>query len=174
MTTTADRHSGSLLTDVIKVSPAPTPARALLTVAVTDSGGGTRVATLDGRVVGVAVWQEPGRYPMTARRQLAAFPRLLPMTVRLGRRAPEIQRLGAAVDSLFPTRPVRYLQALGVAPAEQNRGVGGRLVADGLSTADLAAEEVYLETSMHANVGYYEKQGFALVPTEGRCSPGVP
>ncbi len=143
-----------------------TALRCVVAVALADSGRHVRAAFLDGRVVGAAVWQPPGRYPMSGWRQVRAVPRMLPL-VRLGRRARDVQQFGAAIDAAFPSMPVRYLQALGVAPDAQGRGVGSRLLADGLAEADMAVESVYLETGKADNVAYYERYGFALTPPPG-------
>jgi ribosomal protein S18 acetylase RimI-like enzyme len=137
--------------------------RRLLAVAVADAGPHARVAERDGRVVGVAVWQPPGRYPMSARRQLRAAPRLVPVLLRLGPRFAELRRMGEAVDAAFPTDPVLYLQVLGVAPALQRRGVGAALLAAGLRAADSDGVDAYLETAGEANVAYYRGHGFELV-----------
>jgi ribosomal protein S18 acetylase RimI-like enzyme len=150
-----------------------TALRALVGFALADAGQATRVAVSDGRVVGVAVWQPPGRYPPGRARRLRGVPRLLPMAT-LGRRGRDIQRLGSAIDAVFPATPVRYLQVLGVAPAAQGQGAGSRLLTDQLSRSDAAGETVYLETGKPANVAWYETRGFALVAPGGPLYPGGP
>jgi ribosomal protein S18 acetylase RimI-like enzyme len=146
--------------------------RALVDVAVADAGVHARVAVQDGEVVGAAVWQPPGRYPMSTWRQLRSLPRMLPLA-RLGARARAVQRFGGALDGLFPAHPVRYLQILGVAPAAQGRGAGSRLMAEGCATADRAGEAIYLETGKPANVAYYEARGFTVL-ADGPVFPGGP
>ncbi len=137
--------------------------RRVIGVAVTDSGRHARVAERGGEVVGVAVWQPPGRWPMSRGLQLRALPRMLPVLARLGARAGDVRRAGEAVDAAFPADPVTYLQVLGVAPAVQRRGVGALLLTEGLAAADAAGSDVYLETSAAANVTYYEGHGFHLL-----------
>ena len=151
-----------------------TALRSLVGVALAASGSQARVALTGGRVVGGAVWQLPGRYPMSAWRQIRSVPRMLPMLVRLRTRARDVQRFGEAIDGVFPATPVRYLQVLGVASTEQGRGVGSQLLADGLVDADAAGEEVYLETGKAANVAYYQGHGFALVAPGGPLYDGGP
>lgn len=148
--------------------------RCLVGVALADSGSHTRVAMAGGRIVGTAVWQPPGHYPLSAWRQARAVPRLLPMMARLGRRAAAVRRFGDALDAVFPPEPVRYLQILGVAPQAQGGGVGSRLLADGLADADAAGEEVYLETGKPANTAYYERHGFALITPMAALYDGGP
>lgn len=150
-----------------------TVLRAVVAVAVADAGEHVRVAERDGRIVGVAVWQPPGRYPMSTGRQLRAVPQLLPL-IRLRDDGRAAQRLGDALDSVFPAEPVRYLQALGVAPAAQGSGVGSALVAEGLVTADAGGETVYLETGKEQNVAYYRSRGFQLVTPGAPVFPGGP
>jgi ribosomal protein S18 acetylase RimI-like enzyme len=150
-----------------------TALRALVGFALADAAEATRVAVSDGAVVGAAVWQPPGRYPPGRGRRLRGLPRLLPMAA-LGRRARDIQRLGTAIDAVFPATPVRYLQALGVAPAAQGQGIGSRLLTDQLTRSDAAAETVYLETGKPGNVAWYEARGFALVAPGGPLYPDGP
>ncbi|MCV2490113.1 GNAT family N-acetyltransferase [Geodermatophilus sp. YIM 151500] len=142
--------------------------RTLVGVAIADSGRHARVALAGGRVLGAAVWQPPGRYPMTAWRQARALPRMLPLLVRRPGEARAIRRLGDALDRAFPSTPVRYLQVLGVAPAAQGRRIGARLLREGLAAADAADEVTYLETGKPANVDWYRTHGFDLV------APGAP
>jgi ribosomal protein S18 acetylase RimI-like enzyme len=148
--------------------------RSLLGVALADSGPHARVAVAGGRVVGAAVWQPPGRYPMTGVRQARALPHMLPMLVAAPRPARRIRRLGEALDAVFPREPVRYLQVLGVAPDAQGRGVGSRLLREGLQAATAAGEDVYLETGKEANVAYYERHGFRLLAPGGPAYDGGP
>jgi predicted N-acetyltransferase YhbS len=142
--------------------------RTILTVALVDAGGHAQVAVRDGAVVGAAIWQPPGRYPMTAARQARTVPRMLALGAVLGRDMRTVVRFGARIDAVFPSRPVRYLQALGVAPGAQRAGVGAALLREGLDRADAGGEETYLETGAADNVGYYARWGFAPV------APGVP
>lgn len=148
--------------------------RSLLGIVLADVGQRATVADVDGRVIGVAAWQPPGRYPMTWWRQLRAAPRLLPVIARLRSRFREVQRLGEAVDAAFPRDRVQYLQVLGVAPAAQRRGVGSALLADGLAAADAAGADTYLETGSEANVAYYEAHGFELIAPGGPLHEGGP
>jgi GNAT superfamily N-acetyltransferase len=141
--------------------------RSLVGVALADSGRHARVAVADGRVLGAAVWQPPGRYPMDGWRRARAVPRMMPMLVATGRGSRDIRRLGDAIDAVFPSTPVRYLQVLGVAPAAQGHGVGARLLADGLAAADAADEVTYLETGKPENVDWYRARGFELLAPGG-------
>lgn len=167
------REAASVLTEALLADPAWTlvvpdeaerrPAlRAVVSAALADSGPHVRAVEHDAAVVGVAVWQPPGRYPMGTWRQLRAARHLVPL-VRSRAAAGPVRRLGDSLDSLFPATPVRYLQALGVAPAHQGSGIGGALLADGLQQARGEQVDVYLETGDASNVGYYERHGFVLL-----------
>lgn len=56
-----------------------------------------------------------------------------------------------------------YLLALGVDPAQQGRGLGGRLIEPVLAKADAAGLTCYLETLKRSNLAFYEKHGFQIV-----------
>jgi GNAT superfamily N-acetyltransferase len=66
-----------------------------------------------------------------------------------------------------------YLMALGVAPSEQGKGIGGALLQPGLSQADADGLPCYLETFHERNVPFYEKYGFK-VSFDGRITNGGP
>lgn len=141
---------------------------AVLGVAVRASGPLTAVALRDGRLLGAAVWQAPGRYPFGPRQRLAAVPALLPMLLRLRGRGRDVARFGTAVDAAFPPEPLRYLQALGVTPTAQGQGIGAALLTAGLALADRRGDACYLETAKAGNVAYYRRYGFELL---GQAAP---
>jgi len=151
-----------------------TALHALLGFALADAGRHARVAVAGSDVLGAAVWQPPGRYPVSVLRRLRGLPHMVPMVIGLGRRTRDIQQLGSALDAAFPARPVRYLQALGVAPSAQGRGIGSRLLAEQLTRSDAAGECVYLETGKEANAAWYESRGFVLVAPGGPLYRGGP
>jgi GNAT superfamily N-acetyltransferase len=148
---------------------------ALTGVALRTSAGASRAAVgADGDVLGVAVWQAPGDYPPGRLRTLRTAAPALPSMLRLGRQARDLQRFGAALDACYPTTPVRYLQALGVAPHAQGRGVGRALLAEGLAVARAEQVPVYLETGKRENVAYYEGNGFVLLEPGRALHPDGP
>lgn len=140
-----------------------TALNALFTIALRDAADQTRVAVAGDEIVGAGVWYAPGTHPMTRWRKLRAAPTMTLLALRIRRKLTPLARFGAEVERAFPTTPARYLQALGVRPDWQGRGVGGALLRDGLATADAADEDVYLETAEEANVGYYERFGFHVM-----------
>jgi len=138
--------------------------RTLTDIAFRYHASEVRVAVVDGQVAGVAVWVPPGRYPLPFAARLRVTPRMLGLALRIGGRIRDVAGFGSSIDAVFPTEPVRYLQALGVGPGYQGRGIGTALLSDGLAKADAAHEVVYLETSLDRNVRLYGRQGFTVVP----------
>lgn len=149
--------------------------RTLTDIALRYQPSEVRVGVVDGEVAGVAVWVPPGRYPLPFAARLWVTPRMLGLALRIGARIRDVAGFGSSIDAVFPTEPVRYLQALGVGPGRQGRGIGTALLGDGLAKADAAHEAVYLETSLERNVRLYGAQGFTVVPgSPGPLSDGGP
>jgi GNAT superfamily N-acetyltransferase len=67
--------------------------------------------------------------------------------------------------------PHWYLMLLGVDPPRQGQGLGGTLMSDVLKRADIAGQDVYLETQKARNVPFYRKHGFEVVENF-RCHGG--
>lgn len=152
-----------------------TALRTLTDIAFRYHASEVRVAVADGEVAGVAVWVPAGRYPLPFAARLRVTPRMLGLALRIGGRIRDVAGFGSSIDAVFPTEPVRYLQALGVGPGHQGRGIGTALLGDGLAKADAAHEAVYLETSLERNVRLYGRQGFTVVPgSPGPLSDGGP
>lgn len=126
------------------------------------------------RLTGVAVWLPPGRYPMSSGRKLRTVPAMTALALRAPGDVRALARFGAGVDAAFPTRPVWYLQVLGVDPAAQRRGTGGRLLHPVLAEADRTGMSAYLETADPQNVGYYERAGFRVTAPAAPLHPGGP
>jgi ribosomal protein S18 acetylase RimI-like enzyme len=113
-------------------------------------------------LAGVALWQKPGRFPLSLMRKARMMPALLRVALAAPRAFPRFARSGAALERAFPEEPVWYLEALGVHPNAQRRGVGGALLAAGLAVVDADHIACHLHTSDEANVAYYERWGFEL------------
>lgn len=56
-----------------------------------------------------------------------------------------------------------YLQVIGVAPAFQGHGFGGKLLRALIEESEQASLPLYLETETEANVSMYEHLGFAVI-----------
>ncbi len=154
--------------------PDPVVRRRMLlpfhTAAVRDAvqNGHAHGAFMDGELVGVALWQPPGRFPLSKTRKLRMAPALLRSAAAAPGAFPRFARSGAALEREFPAESVWYLQALGVHPDVQRRGSGAALLAAGLVRVDADRIACYLHTSDYANVEYYRRQGFELT------QPGFP
>jgi ribosomal protein S18 acetylase RimI-like enzyme len=120
--------------------------------------GSVEVATVGGRIVGVAVWDAPGQPgPGALRRALALPGRVRATGRRLGRMAVVSERLGDA----RPADPHWYLDHLGADPEVPRCRAGTALLASGLARADTDGVGTYLECKAE-NVGYYRRFGFVL------------
>jgi ribosomal protein S18 acetylase RimI-like enzyme len=118
---------------------------------------------------GVACWIAPGKADLNFV-QLLRTGFALPLA--LGRfpskaRRQMLRGLGVLEQERRRLNPEAYwyLDALGVEPARQGRGVGSRLLAPILSTASEQGLSCYLETESEGNVAFYEKQGFRVLST---------
>jgi ribosomal protein S18 acetylase RimI-like enzyme len=131
-------------------------------------------AYLDNDPVGVALWQPPGRFPLSALRKARMTPALLRVVLAAPRTFPLFARSGAALERAFPEEPVWYLQALGIHPNAQSRGVGGALLAAGLAIVDADHVACHLHTSDKANMEYYKRWGFELTQPGFPAGPGGP
>jgi GNAT superfamily N-acetyltransferase len=71
-------------------------------------------------------------------------------------------RVGAALENAHPAEAAWYLEAMGVHPRAQRRGVGSRLITPVLTLADESGLPCYLQTSDPANIEYYRRYGFEV------------
>ncbi len=123
----------------------------------------TGVRHADGRLLGVAAWVPPGAYPlpgMAQGRQLLGAVRamaLRPAGLRDG------FRYLLAIEKAHPKEPLWYLQLLVADPSSQRIGVGSRLQAPVLETADREGLDCYLETQKAENLAYYGRFGYEVV-----------
>jgi GNAT superfamily N-acetyltransferase len=117
--------------------------------------GAVEVACLDGAIVGAAVWYPPGGW--TAAIQLRTA---LGFVRAFGRRLGRASALATAMARAHPRQPHWYLYAIGVDPAHQGSGAGGRLLRSRLHRCDQSGEPAYLESSKLANVPLYQHFGF--------------
>jgi ribosomal protein S18 acetylase RimI-like enzyme len=120
------------------------------------------VAEDDDGMLGVALWMPPGTVPLSAMRKARMSPTLLRVALAARGAFPAFVRVGAALEKDHPPGAYWYLQALGVLPRAQRRGAGTRLVMPALARADQDGVACHLHTSDPANVGYYQRFGFAV------------
>jgi ribosomal protein S18 acetylase RimI-like enzyme len=158
---------------------AATRARALrpfMAAAARDAArfGRCYAATDEEGVLGIALWMPPGTFPLSAARKARMTPALLRVALASPRAFPAFARSGAALERAHPEGPSWYLQALGVHPRAQRRGVGGKLMAPVLDEADAAGAACTLHTSDPANIAYYQRFGFEVTQPDLRVSAEGP
>ena len=64
------------------------------------------------------------------------------------------------INSAHPKTPFSYLWFIGVAPGDQNKGIGSKLLQSVLEYSDQQSRPVYLETSTVRNLPWYSKFNF--------------
>ena len=109
---------------------------------------------------GVAMWVPPGSpvVPAAAGERFESG-----LAELLGDAADRTFELVATMDEHHPHEDHHYLWFLGVAPAQQGRGVGSSLLRRVLATADRREVPAYLEATSKDNVRLYERHGFEIV-----------
>ncbi|MFB2894983.1 GNAT family N-acetyltransferase [Aerosakkonemataceae cyanobacterium BLCC-F50] len=115
---------------------------------------------------GVAIWIPPGKYPMGLWHTVQ-FALTLPFKVGWGGIGRVISLSNKIEDchQECMSEPHWYLNVLGVDPAYQGQGVGGKLIEPILKQADGENLPCYLETDSEKNVNFYQKRGFQVVKT---------
>ena len=72
-------------------------------------------------------------------------------------------KTAAVLAENHPETPHYYLFAVGVRKDAQGKGLGGRLIREGLKRADVEGAPAYLENSNPKNTPLYERLGFEAV-----------
>jgi ribosomal protein S18 acetylase RimI-like enzyme len=131
--------------------------------ALGSTGEVTGARQPDGRLVGVAAWIPPGRYPVALPAQL----REVAGAFRAMILRPGILRDGLkylmAIETAHPKDLLWYLLLLVVDPSVQRSGIGTRLQEPGLERADRDGLDCYLETQKFENIAYYRRFGYEVV-----------
>jgi GNAT superfamily N-acetyltransferase len=120
-----------------------------------------RVVHLETPALGVAIWLLP-RSPQIQERERAdkhAFLQRLLGEAGCANYQRIVEYMGGRARTVVD-REAWYLSILAVAPQEQGRGFGKRLLAPTLEEADAALRVCYLETFGSGNLGFYERFGF--------------
>jgi ribosomal protein S18 acetylase RimI-like enzyme len=125
---------------------------------------GSAYGALDGNSVlrGVAIWLPPGGFPWSAFRQLRGAGWMLSVFRADPGSFRAFMETGANGARLHPADRHWYLEAMGVDPAVQRQGLGGRLMAPVLKIADRDNVDCYLETADPRNAEYYARHGFVV------------
>lgn len=150
--------------------------RTFLTATARDAArqGGALLARDEVGLLGVALLMPPGTFPLPAARKVRMGPELLRTALAAPREFPGFVRVGARLERSVRAGSGWYLQAMGVHPRAQRRGVGGRLLAPVLAAADRAGMACHLHTSDPANVDYYSRHGFSVDEPAVQVFPAGP
>lgn len=123
-------------------------------------------------VLGAAVGLKPGNFPLSFLEQLRAIPYSMQLRRLDKDTVSTLREFDTNGKNNFPAEPCWYIQAVGVSPASQGKGVGSGLMQYML--AEIGAEACYLETATKSNIPFYQKAGFdvhnpaaVLVPNGG-------
>jgi ribosomal protein S18 acetylase RimI-like enzyme len=119
---------------------------------------GTVLTTADR--AGAALWLGPGGQRLSCGEQL----RMLPGMARLVglRHLAVVMGTLAELDRRLPREPHWHLSLLGVSPERQRAGIGSALLRPILERCDREVTAAYLETANPANLGLYQRHGFAV------------
>ena len=131
-----------------------------------------QVDTTPGRD-GMACWLPPGHTAMTLLGLLRAALGVLPPNLgwEAFRRIRQVEPMIDRIHHACVPGPHWYLMVLGVEPARQGQGTGGRLIAPRLAQARATGLPCYLETMTELDVAFYRKHGFKVV-FETEMQPG--
>lgn len=113
-----------------------------------------------------ALWRAPGKAGSNGQPMLA---QILPMLRIFGFALPRALRVVDGIDRNRPRGDFWYLHFVGVRPAHQGKGWGGRIIRDGLARADTDGVPAWLETATPENVPLYQRLGFVI-----QCEWDVP
>lgn len=108
---------------------------------------------------GAALWLPPGRWrtpPLVLMRQLPRLGRIF------GRRTSLLLRGLSRLEHHHPREPHWYLPLIGVATAQQGRGIGSALLRTVLERCDDDGVPAYLEATCERNRDLYSRHGFVV------------
>jgi GNAT superfamily N-acetyltransferase len=132
------------------------------------------LARVGGIAAGAALWFPPGAPARGGWDAVQVAASMLPVALAGRGRFRAFARAGAALEEATRDEDGWYLQALGVTPRQQGRGLGSRILAPVLEAADSHGVTCGLHTSDAANVPFYERFGFVLIEPLHPIIPGGP
>lgn len=106
-----------------------------------------------------ALWRAPGQADSSLGEFLAT---MLPMLATFGTALPRALTVSNGITAHRPKGAYWYLHYIGVRPAHQGKGFGGRLIRERIDVADAAGLPCWLETATPENVGLYQRFGFVI------------
>jgi GNAT superfamily N-acetyltransferase len=132
---------------------------------VTDASDGSGLAA-------VAQWSPPGKWRLPNRAYLRIAPRFV---WALGLSSITKMRAINTSDQEHPAEPHWYLATLGTDPTHQGRGLASALMRRRLDVCDRDGTPAFLESSLEANIPFYERHGFGVRQemTLGRNGPHI-
>jgi GNAT superfamily N-acetyltransferase len=116
----------------------------------------------DGRLVGVAAWVKPERYPIPIPAQLRMLGSSFLALVGRPKALVDGSKYLLAMEKAHPHEKLWYLQLLVVDPSVQRRGIGTALQRSELALADSEGLACYLETQDPDNLPYYRRFGYEV------------
>jgi GNAT superfamily N-acetyltransferase len=121
--------------------------------------------TTAGAVDGVALWQRPqaGELSLDELQEAGIERSQQAAGAEANARFARYIELFGALRARHVPGSHWYLMVLGVEPALQGQGIGGRLIAPVMQRADEAGVPCYLETLKTRNLPFYRKHGFEVV-----------
>ncbi|QIS09812.1 GNAT family N-acetyltransferase [Nocardia arthritidis] len=132
--------------------------RTTLTIHHVPWGAVEVAVTQSGDLVGVAVWDPPGRWNST----VVEFARAgLPLALAFGQRIPAALRTRRRLDRIHPPAPHWYLCHLAVLPERQRQGIGTALLRSRCARCDDGSQAAYLVCTRESNMALYTTAGFA-------------
>lgn len=117
----------------------------------------------DRRLVGVAAWVKPGRYPLPIPAQLRQAAEAFWALVIRPQALVDGTKYLLALERAHPRERHWYLQLLVVDPPLQRCGIGGMLQRPVLARADEEGLPCYVETQNPDNLPYYGRFGYEVV-----------
>lgn len=104
-----------------------------------------------------SLWRAPGQ----AASGTMEFARtVVPLVATFGAALPRGLKVQGSIDAHRPKARFWYLHYVGVRPAHQGKGHGGRIIRAQTAIADREGLPCWLETATPQNVGLYERLGF--------------
>ena len=117
----------------------------------------------NGKAVGASIWSKPvyGRLSRQMADEKKAFLRVHLGDASLDRYAQITGGMAAQTAIIVPPGSW-YLSIIGIAPAFQGQGLGGRLIRPILEKTDTLGCHTYLETFTPQNMRFYRRLGFQI------------
>ena len=104
-----------------------------------------------------ALWRAPGQADSGTLELLRS---VLPLIATFGTALPRGLKVQGSIDAHRPKGRFWYLHYVGVRPAHQGKGHGGRIIRAQTAVADAEGVPCWLETATPENVPLYERLGF--------------